>query len=224
MDHNLFFFGRRICFIGAHPDDIELGCGALIAHIAGQTDILSVTLSNNQKNPALKHVVEEHYRSMAVLGVPEKNVVVGEFETRRFPHARQEILEYMIELNQKFQPDIVFVHTRADIHQDHATVTKEALRAFRGTTVLGFDVLRSSYGFFPNFLVEVTQEDVERKIAALAEYKTYAKKYYFNPEITRATMIRHGALSERPAAEGFDILRIIGAFRCSLEDSPVENS
>jgi Uncharacterized proteins, LmbE homologs len=213
MNHDLNFYGRRIIFLGAHPDDIELGCGALIAHIQPQTEIMCVTLSDNQKNPLLKNVKDEHYKSMAVLGVSEKNTVVEKFETRHFPHARQEILEYMIELNRNVSPDIVFVHTKADIHQDHNTVTDEALRAFRGTTVLGYDVLRSSYGFFPNFLVEVFEEDVNSKLNALAEYKTYASKYYFDPNITRSTLIRHGALAERPYAEGFDILRIIGKFQ-----------
>ncbi len=215
MNHDMTFYGRRVCFIGAHPDDIELGCGALIAHIVQQTEILCVTLSDNQKNPLLKNLVAEHRQSMAILGVPEQNVILGEFETRRFPHARQEILEYMIELNRTYRPEIVLVHTKADIHQDHATVTEEALRAFRGTTVLGFDVLRSSYGFFPNFLVEVSEADVERKLQALAAYKTYTSKYYFDPQITRSTLVRHGALAERPYAEGFDTLRIIGAFGCA---------
>jgi|UniRef100_A0A7C4PL63 LmbE family N-acetylglucosaminyl deacetylase len=214
MKNNLHFYGKRVCFIGAHPDDIEIGCGALIANIAPYTEILCVTLSDNQKNPALVNLVEEHYRSMAVLGVPEKSIVLGTFETRRFPHFRQEILEYMIQLDRSFNPDIVFVHSKADIHQDHGTVTEEALRAYRGKTVLGFDVIRSSYGFFPQFLVEVTEEDVEKKIAALQEYKTYASRYYFAPEITRATLVRNGAIAERPFAEGFDILRIIGAFGC----------
>lgn len=214
MNHDMTFYGKKVCFIGAHPDDIEIGCGALIAHIAGQTDVRCVTLSDNQKNPLLKNVVKEHYRSMEVLGIPKENVIVGQFETRRFPHYRQEILEYLINLNKDFHPEIVFVHTKADIHQDHATITEEALRAFRGTTVLGFDVIRSSYGFFPSFLVEVTESDVEKKIAALAEYHTYDSKYYFDPAVTRATLIRHGALAERKYAEGFDILRIIGAFGC----------
>jgi LmbE family N-acetylglucosaminyl deacetylase len=214
MNNDMLFYGRKICFIGAHPDDIELGCGALIAHIAKETDILCVTLSDNQKNPQLKNLVGEHRQSMSVLGVQEDRVVLGPFETRRFPHSRQEILEYMIDLNRTFKPEIVFVHTKADIHQDHGTITEEALRAFRGVTVLGFDVIRSSYGFFPSFLVEVTEEDVERKVAALSCYKTYAEKYYFNNAITRATLVRYGALCERPFAEGFDILRIIGAFGC----------
>jgi len=212
MNHDMNFSGKRIVFIGAHPDDIEIGCGALIAHIASKTEIKCVTLSDNQKNPLLKNVVSEHFRSMDILGVKKENIIVGQFETRRFPQARQEILEFMINLNQDFYPDMVFLHTKADIHQDHATVTSEGLRAFRGTTVLGFDVIRSSYGFFPNFLVEVDESDVTRKIAALAEYHTYDSKYYFDSEVTRATLIRHGALAERKYAEGFDILRIIGAF------------
>ncbi len=214
MNHDMTFFGRRVCFIGAHQDDIELGGGPLNSHIAPQTEVRCMTLSDNQKNPALRNVVTEHYASMAVLGLPKENVTVAQFETRRFPHARQEILEYLITLNRDFHPDIIFTHTKNDLHQDHATVTEECLRAFRGVTVLGFDVLRSSYGFFPNFLVEVQEEDLQKKLAALAQYKTYESKYYFDPQITRATLIRHGALAERPYAEGFDILRVIGAFRC----------
>jgi len=198
--------------MGAHPDDIEIGCGALIAHIVGKTDLLCVTLSDNQKNPDLRHLVSEHFDSMAVLGVPREQISLGEFETRRFPHQRQEILEYMLKLKREFQPDIVFVHTRADIHQDHGTVTEEALRAFRGTTVLGYDVIRSSYGFFPSFLVEVTEADVTKKVEALGMYTTYQSRYYFGADVTRSTLVRFGAICERPFAEGFDILRVVGAF------------
>lgn len=208
----MLFYGKRVCFIGAHPDDIELGCGALISNIINQTEILCVTLSDNQKNPALINLVEEHYNSMAQLGLPRESVLLENFTTRRFPQDRQEILEYLYNLNQKFHPEIVLTHTRSDIHQDHVQVTEEVLRAFRGTTVLGYDVTRSSYGFFPHFIVEVTEKDLERKTAALAQYKTYNDKYYFSPELIRATLIRHGALAEFPLAEGFDIQRIVGSF------------
>jgi LmbE family N-acetylglucosaminyl deacetylase len=206
------FYGKKILFLGAHPDDIELGCGALLGHIAGKAELLCVTLSDNQNNPKLKSLVEEHYASMAILGVPRERVLVKSFETRNFPRDRQEILEYLYELSREHRPDLVFVHSSADIHQDHRVVTEEALRAFRGVSVLGFDVFRSSYGFFPHFLVEVEEQDVERKLNALAAYETYADKYYFDPEVMRATLVRNGALAERPYAEGFDILRIVGNF------------
>ena len=215
MNHDMTFFGRKVVFIGAHPDDIEIGAGALIAHINGKTEIKCLTLSDNQKNPLLKNLVGEHYNSMKALGIQSDNVVLGTFETRRFQQSRQEILEFLIQFKHQFKPDIVFVHTKADLHQDHLTVMEESLRAFRGITVLGFDVIRSSYGFFPNFLVEVTEEDVNKKIEALGQYRTYDEKYYFDPELTRATAIRNGALAERKFAEGFDILRIIGTFACT---------
>jgi len=206
------FFGKRVLFLGAHPDDIELGCGALLHQIARQTEVLCVTLSDNQMNPDLKNVKNEHYEAMAVLGVPREKIVFGPFATRVFPDTRQEILEYFLKLRIDFKPDLIFVHSKQDVHQDHNTMTDEALRAFRGITVLGFDVVRSSYGFFPHFLVEVTEEDVNKKIESLAKYETYRDRYYFNSELTRSIMVRHGALAEVPFAEGFDILRIVGEF------------
>ena len=208
----MIFYGKRVLFLGAHPDDLELGCGALIHHIARISEIRCVTLSDNQKNPVLRDVVEEAYKSMAILGVPKENVMFGPFTTRVFPQARQEILEYFLKLRNEYRPDIIFVHSKQDVHQDHLTMTDEALRAFRGITVLGFDVVRSSHGFFPDFLVEVTEEDVKAKIDALAQYETYRDKYYFNRDLTRSILLRHGALAERPFAEGFDILRIVGSF------------
>jgi LmbE family N-acetylglucosaminyl deacetylase len=206
------FYGETLLFIGAHPDDIELGCGALIAEVADRANVVCVTLSDNQENPELTHLVGEHQDSMSILGVRPENDILRQFTTRRFQAARQEILEEMLALKKAYHPEVVFVHTSQDIHQDHKTVTEEALRAFRGTTVLGFDVLRSSYGFFPNFLVDVSEQSVQTKIRALKAYKTYQDRYYFDENILHATAIRHGALAERPFAEGFDILRIVGEF------------
>ena len=212
MFQDLKIFGKRVCFIGAHPDDIEIGAGALIAKIVDQCEVMCVTLSDNQKNPLLANVLVEHRESMKILGVKPGNDIVAEFETRKFPQLRQEILEYILKIHREFRTELVFVHSQADIHQDHNTVTNEALRAFRGVTVLGFDVIRSSYGFFPHFLVGVNEEDMEKKIAALAAYKTYADRYYFSSELTRSILVRNGAVAERPLAEGFDILRVIAEF------------
>lgn len=208
----MIFYGKKILFIGAHPDDIELGCGALISHIIDQSEITCITLSDNQGNPLLKNLdnlVEEHYSSMALLGVPRDNILMGMFDALSFQNVRQEILEYLNELKRIFKPDIVFVHSQADIHQDHNILTNEVLRAFRDTTLLGFEVLRSSYRFVPSLFFEVTEKDVDCKIKALAKYNTYASKYYFDPNIIRSRLILHGGLIARPFAEGFDIFRVI---------------
>jgi len=209
---NLVFHGKKVLFIGAHPDDIELGCGAFISNIISKADVHCITLSDNQKNPLLTNLVDEHHQSMSILGVPRDNITLGEFETRRFKHDRQEILEFLITLRKKIEPQMVFVHTKSDLHQDHQMVTQESLRGFRGLSVFGFDVIRSSHGFFPTFLVEITESDIQKKVDALSAYTTYCDKYYFDPELTKAILIRNGALAERPYAEGFDIIRMIGEF------------
>ena len=210
------FFADRILFLGAHPDDIELGCGAFLHHALPASDVRCITLSANHNNPELTNIVQEHRNSLSTLGVSPEQIIVERFETRKFPQQRQEVLEYLFQQRLEFKPEMVFVHTRSDIHQDHNAVTEEALRAFRGTTLLGFDVVRSSYGFFPHFLVEVSAEDVQAKLDALACYKTYSDKYYFDPSLLRSTMVRHGALAEKPYAEGFDILRIAGKFQITV--------
>jgi LmbE family N-acetylglucosaminyl deacetylase len=204
--------GKTIFFIGAHPDDIEIGAGALISNLAGKADIFCITLSDNQKNPELKNVADEHRASMRILGIDPEHDYLGEFETRRFKQDRQEILEYLFSLNKQHKPDIVFAHSKADLHQDHSVVSEESLRAFRGTSLFGFDVIRSSHGFFPSLLIEVEKSDVDKKIAALDAYRTYSGKYYFSPELTQAILIRNGALAEKTYAEGFDIFRMVGKF------------
>lgn len=210
------FFGNRVLFLGAHPDDIELGCGALLHNIAARTEVLCVTLSDNQKNPDLKNIVDEHYSAMSVLGVKRESIMLGAFTTRVFQDQRQDILEHFLKIRKEFMPDLIFVHSKQDIHQDHNVMTEEALRAYRGITVLGFDVIRSSYGFFPHFLAEVNKEDVDAKVESLGCYRTYSDRYYFRPELIRSIMIRHGALAECAFAEGFDILRIAGRFGNNL--------
>jgi len=97
-------------------------------------------------------------------------------------------------------------------------IVNKELENYSFYQVLPVDVLRSSYGFFPHFLFEVSEKDVDKKMAALAEYKTYIDRYYFDAQITRATMIRHGALAERSYAEGFDILRVVAQFGSTCEE------
>jgi N-acetylglucosamine malate deacetylase 1 len=204
---------KKVFFIGAHPDDIEIGCGALISNITKSAEVFCITLSDNQKNPTLSNVVNEHHASMDILGVDRDHRFLESFETRRFIQFRQEILEYLYKMNKKYQPDMVFVHSKADLHQDHGTVTQESLRAFRGTSLFGYDVIRSSNGFFPTLLIEVGEADVQKKIDALAAYKTYADKYYFSLELTRSILLRNGAIAEKKYAEGFDNFRMIGSFK-----------
>ena len=105
------FYGKRVLFLGAHPDDIELGCGALIHHVAKISQVTCVTLSDNQTNPDLKNVVQEQRRSMA-RSVFRQIASSMDLCDPRFPQARQEILQFFLGLGSNWIP-MSFSSTRS---------------------------------------------------------------------------------------------------------------
>ena len=94
-----------------------------------------------------------------------EQVILGQFETRRFPdYSARTSLEFMLgPCAQDLQPDMVFVHTAADLHQDHGTITAGSPARVPRHLHLRLDVIRSSHGFFPTFLLEVQPDDVEKE-------------------------------------------------------------
>ena len=205
------FDNARICFIGAHPDDIELGCGALITNINQRfrlPELLCVTLSKNLNNRENKSLLGEHIQSLTWLKIPKENIILGDFITRTFSNSRQEICDYLFKLNEKYQPDIVFTHSFTDIHQDHEVVSKEVLRIFRQKTIICFEIVPSSYNYAPNFFYEVSEEDVENKLKALMSYKTYRNKNYFLRDSLTAQLLRNGVAIKKKYAEAFEIIRL----------------
>jgi hypothetical protein len=190
--------GRRLLFIGAHMDDIELGCGALMHSVAKRAEIRCVTLSDNRVNLPDGSLTAEHRASLQILGVDASNIDIYSFVTRRFSEARQDILDRMIKLRDSYMPDVVFTHSGRDIHQDHEIAT-----------VLGFEILRSTNGFVPNLFYEVSENDALQKVAALAQYQTYREKSYLGEVAVRSSLIRYGTIAEKPLAEAFDVMRLI---------------
>lgn len=204
----MIFNKSKICFIGAHPDDIELGCGALISNIADRCEIVCVTLSKNQKNPDNKNLVKEHYKSLASLKIQKEKIILADFITRHFQSSRQEICDYLLGINKKHQPDVIFAHSFSDLHQDHEIVSKEVLRIFKHKTMMGFEILPSSFHFKPNFFFEVSGKDADNKLKALAYYNTYKDKKYFDNEVLKAQLIRNGISIGKKYAEAFEVIKL----------------
>ncbi len=208
----MIFYGKKVCFIGAHPDDIELGCGALIAHILNSTDVLCVTLSDNQENPELQNLVDEHYRSMDLLGVPRDQIILGTFATRKFPHARQD-LEYLIQINRDYCPDIVFVHIDAIFTRIIMLPPKRPARLPRNDASWGTMLCAAAMVSFRTSWWKSLSRTSNASSRHWRNTRPISRDITLTPASCAATLIRHGALAERPYAEGFDILRIVGNFR-----------
>ena len=83
----------------------------------------------------------------AELGIPESHLTVHDFDVRTFPERRQDILELLVALWEEWKPDVVFQPSHHDVHQDHQTIAQEGLRAFKRTTILGYEIPWNNFDF-----------------------------------------------------------------------------
>jgi LmbE family N-acetylglucosaminyl deacetylase len=202
---------KRILFIGSHPDDIEFGCGGIISSIKNKNNLYCLTLARMNKYLKSPTLIDEHFESLKSLGIKEENITLSNYEERNFLKYRQEICDYLYEINSRIKPELVFTHPPlSDMHQDHETVSKEALRVFHHCGIIGFEVPPSFYyKYNPNFYYRISKEDVENKLKALSCYRTYKTKPYFSPDIIKAQLITNGNAVYTNYAERFTIIRLI---------------
>lgn len=195
---------KKILVLAPHTDDGELGCGGSMSRFAHEgTDILYAAFSFL---PEFNHGIlrEEATKAAEILGI---QLEVFNYPVRRFPEHRQDILEDMVKLNADFAPELVFVPSRQDIHQDHGIVTAEAMRAFKHTTILGYELP------WNNFIIETTAftrlmvADVERKIQAMECYESQKQRPYMDMECIHGLARIRGIQAGTRYAEAFSVLR-----------------
>ena len=203
---------KRIITIGAHTDDIEMGCAGLISKcIDSGAEVHSVIMSKCDDQFAEKEKGRlecEFNDSMNSLGVTNSHLY--DFPNKELPEHRIEIMDIFNRLQLEIKPDLVLIPFLNDPHQDHSTVAYSAIRSFRGTeTVLQYEILRhGSYTFTPTLFVDIS-EHMERKLKALACYKSQASsRAYFDSESFKALAKTRGAQSGYNYAEGFVIYKM----------------
>jgi N-acetylglucosamine malate deacetylase 1 len=205
---------RRVLVLAPHTDDGEFGCGGTMARLADAgTEVRYVAFSIATKSlppgfppDALAREVRE---ATAELGVPEENLTVHDFEVRTFPERRQDILELLISLWDEWQPDAVFQPTLRDVHQDHQVIAAEGLRAFKRTTILGYEIPWNNFDFAYQAYVSLERTHLERKTAALAKYASQQHRRYADSEYIWNIARTHGINVNREFAEVFQVYRVV---------------
>lgn len=143
----------------------------------------------------------------AALGVPEEDCLVLNFEVRRFPEFRQQVLDEMIRLGREFSPDLVFLPSTNDTHQDHLTIAQEGFRAFKRCTMLGYEVPWNNLDFRTSCFVSLDQAELDKKIFAIGKYKSQQGRMYSDPEFIRAMAMMRGVQMGGGFAEAFEVVR-----------------
>lgn len=205
---------RRVLALGAHPDDIELGCGATIhKFVRDKTHVKSVIFTDchdavpkGWPKVALK---EESHLAMKALGVSD--VAIYDFPNKRLLDKRQEILDLLYS-SWRGWPELVLVPSMFNSHQDHLVVTEEAKRAFRGISIFGYSLPNSDYGFASDAIYSsLARQDVETKLRAIKEFKSQfaLKRPYFDVDYLRAVLMAYGGEIGIQYAEKFQNIREI---------------
>jgi LmbE family N-acetylglucosaminyl deacetylase len=205
---------KRVLVLAPHTDDGEFGCGGTMARLveAGaevRYVAFSIATKSLPEGFAPDTLAREVREATTELGIPESQLTVHDFEVRTFPERRQDILELLIELWDDYQPDAVFQPSLQDIHQDHQVIAAEGMRAFKRTTILGYEIPWNNFTFNYDAYITLDKAHVERKVAALDKYASQQHRKYANAEYIWNLARTNGINVGRDYAEVFTVYRVV---------------
>jgi LmbE family N-acetylglucosaminyl deacetylase len=202
---------KRLLALGAHADDIEIGCGGTLLRLAAehrQLEVMWVVFS-----AAHERAAEARASAAAFLsGAARAHVEVREYRDGYFPYQGDLVKDDFEALKRDFDPDLVFTHAREDRHQDHRVISDLTWNTWRSHTILEYEVPKWDGDLAtPNFYAHLTEADLERKIAFLLEhFPSQRQKHWFSADVFRALARLRGVECAAPHryAEGFTARKV----------------
>ena len=202
----------QILCLGAHSDDIEIGCGGTILHLLScysNLEVIWVVFSSGRER-------EREARASAALFLQQarqKKILVKNFRDGFFPYQGLQIKEFFEELKKDSDPDIVFTHYRQDRHQDHRTISDLTWNTWRRHLVLEYEIPKYDGDLgSPNCFVPITRRIAARKIKHICDvFQTQSNKAWLTPDTFQALMRLRGVECAAPDdyAEAFYCRKLI---------------
>jgi len=175
---------RRLLALGSHSDDIEIGCGATILALTRALPELAVTWVVL----GAQGVREQEARASAggfLQAARACDVVVHGFRDGYFPYVGAEVKDVFEELKASVEPDLIFTHTRHDLHQDHRLVCELTWNTWRDHLILEYEIPKYDGDLGdPNVFVPASEELAHEKVRLLLEhFGTQRAKHWFDEEL-----------------------------------------
>jgi len=199
--------GRRraptFLFLGAHSDDIEIGCGGTVTELLRQFPDCSIHWVVLSAGSAARVKEAKSAARSFLRNAKRATVVVKDFRGAFFPSEHTRIKEYFEELKQSIDPDVIFAHNRDDLHQDHRVVGELVWNTFRNHMILEYEIPKYDGDMgTPSVFVPLSGSSMRRKVSTLMRvFKTQHAKQWFTASTFEALMRLRGI--ECNAASGF---------------------
>ena len=203
---------KCILILAPHTDDGELGCGGTISKlIENGSTVYYATFSTAEESVPEglpKDILKTEVRkATALLGIASDNLFIYNYEVRKLSYNRQSILEDLVQLRNKFNPDLVLMPSRNDIHQDHTVVAEEGLRAFKYKTILGYELPWNNLRFNTQCFIQLEKRHLQLKVDSLIAYGSQDGKNYMTKEFIFSLAKTRGVQIGSEFAECFEVIR-----------------
>lgn len=204
----------RILVLAPHTDDGELGCGGSIAKFCNEEKevyyaAFSPCIQSLPKGLPADTLINECKKATTELGIPVANILFFDFDVRKFSEKRQAILEELVKLKLSIQPDLVLLPSSTDIHQDHKVLYEEGVRAFKHSSILGYELPWNQTSFSSDTFVRLTKNELDKKVNALSEYKSQAQRNYMQADFIYSLAKVRGVQAGSEWAEAFETIKLI---------------
>jgi len=202
-----------ILILSPHTDDAELGCGATISKLLSEGNEIHCAVFSACQQSVLPGfpsdiLLKEVKEASGVLGLKEDHLWLYDYDVRTFNYRRQEILDNLLHLKQTIKPDVVFIPSVNDIHQDHYTIAQEGLRAFKLCILFSYELPWNNLTFQSTSFSILDEAHLQRKIAAIRAYKSQAHRAYMTDEYIRGWAHMRGVQIHERYAECFEMVRM----------------
>lgn len=203
---------QKVLVLAPHTDDGELGCGGTVARLVEEgaaVSYVAFSICETSVRPEYPSdiLAREVQAATHILGIAAENLIVYRNPVRLFPQHRQEILESLVALQRTLKPDLVLLPAADDVHQDHQTITQEGIRAFKHSTILGYELPWNNLSFTGAAFVGLADHYLDRKIAALRAYQSQQHREYFSEDLIRGLARVRGQQAGQRYAEAFQVIR-----------------
>lgn len=205
---------KKILVLAPHTDDGELGAGGSISRFIEQgAEVTYVAFSTAEKSVPdgfPKDVLKTEVKNATqLLGISESNLIIFNYEVRKLNYVRQEILEALIKIRNATQFDLVLVPSLNDIHQDHITIAQEAVRAFKQSTIWGYELIWNNLQFNTTCFVKLEDRHVQNKVKALTAYRSQQFRDYTSEKFIYSLAHTRGVQIGSQYAESFEVIRSV---------------